>query len=153
MGVEVFMKKILFVCTGNTCRSPIAAAIFNDYIKQNKIDDVIADSAGILAKNSDYASQNAVKALRELNVDIRSHRAKQLTEQLINQSDEIYAMTEQHKNIIEKAFPQSSVKVFLVYPSIDDPFGGDLDEYRKCRDKIKLAVEKIIKKEKPDEQF
>jgi protein-tyrosine-phosphatase len=130
----------------------MAAGIFNILITQNEIANITTDSVGIYAQDGAAASQNAITAAHEFGADIHSHRAKRVTEQLLYQSDEIYAMTEQHKNIIETAYPQRRGKVFLLGNGIDDPFGGSLDEYRKCCDQIKNALEEIIKRIKQNEQ-
>jgi protein-tyrosine-phosphatase len=130
----------------------MAAGIMDFLFRQNGIDDITTDSAGIYAQDGAIASQNAIIAALELGVDIHSHIAKRLNEQLLKQSDEIYAMTEQHKNIIETTYPQCKGKVFLTGFGIDDPFGGDLDEYRNYRDQIKNALDEIVKRIKQNEQ-
>jgi protein-tyrosine phosphatase len=130
----------------------MAAGIFNRMLAQNQIEGITADSAGIYAQDGSAASENAIKAAYELGADIHMHRSKRLTEQLVQQNDVLYAMTPQHKSMIETAYPKSRGKVFLIGSGIDDPFGGDLDVYRKCRNQIKDALEFIIKGIKQNEK-
>ncbi len=129
--------KILFVCTGNTCRSPIAAAIMNKIARENDM-EIECDSAGIFAEEG-TASENAVKAMRYYEIDLKEHKTKSLTEKMINDADIILTMTEGHKLMIEAYAPE---KIFSLYEfigsegDISDPYGGDLDEYMETAQEI-----------------
>lgn len=124
--------KILFVCTGNTCRSAMAAAIMNDIAEKNDL-NILIDSAGIFASIGQKASEEAIKAMEEMNIDLSSHRSKPLTDELINMADVILTMTNAHKQLIAQMAPE---KVFTLSEyaggetDIIDPFGGDIEEYR-----------------------
>lgn len=125
-------KKILFVCTGNTCRSAMAAAIFNDIAVKKNI-DVMIDSAGIMAADGEPASENAVKVLSEAGIDLSYHRSKMLSAELIDMADVILTMTNTHKNAI---LPYAPDKVFTLKEyvgekgDVADPYGGDESVYR-----------------------
>lgn len=129
---------ILFVCTGNTCRSPMAAALMNKIAEDSGI-DVKATSAGIFAESGTKVSENAVLAMREFELDIESHRAVQLNEEMIKSADIVLTMTEGQKMMILSYAPE---KIFSVYEFIEsegdvkDPFGGDLDEYNETAQEI-----------------
>jgi protein-tyrosine-phosphatase len=82
---------ILFVCTGNTCRSPMAEGLFKDMLKKNNIDNIRVSSAGISVFPGEQANEKAIKALKEKGIDIRSHRARQAIEE-IDKADLIWAM-------------------------------------------------------------
>lgn len=133
---------ILFVCTGNTCRSPMAAALMNKIAAECEI-DVRADSAGIFASDGDMASDNAIKAMIPYGIDLTEHRSKPVTEDLITESDLILAMTAGHKMVLE---PMADGKVFSISEytggggDIPDPYGGDLEEYSVCADAIYSAL-------------
>lgn len=139
---------ILFVCTGNTCRSAMAAAIMNKIAVDNDL-DIRIESAGIFAEEGQRASENAVKALEKYGIDLKDHRAKPLTEDLINSADVILVMTQAHKQILE---PLASGKTYtlLEYISSDgdiyDPYGGDLEEYEKCAQEIYDALVDVAEK-------
>lgn len=129
------MKKILFVCTGNTCRSPMAMALFNKYAAEKGI-DALADSAGIAAANGMPASDNAVIALSELGIDISSHKSKPISKQLLNESDLIICMSEGHAEML-KAAGYSSV---VFGQGVPDPYGYPLEVYRNCCNKMLEAI-------------
>ena len=139
---------ILFVCTGNTCRSAMAAAIMNKIAMETGL-DVRIDSAGIFACEGQRASENAVIAAAEMGADLSEHRSKQINEELISASDIILTMTEAHKQML---LPLAKDKVYtlLEYASLDgdvkDPYGGDLDVYRECAGEIYSALLKINEK-------
>lgn len=135
------MKKILFVCTGNTCRSPMAEGILNKLAGERNL-DVFAKSAGISAAEGSPASVNSVKACDEIGVDISGHRSTQLTNQMFYEADKVVPMTKTHQIIMQDAFKNRE----KILPALDvpDPFGGDLEEYRLCRDRIKEKIEELL---------
>ena len=138
-------KKILFVCTGNTCRSAMAAAIFNDIAMKRDI-DVMIESAGLAAPDGEQASLNAVKALAEMGIDLSYHRAKTLSPELIGIADIILTMTGSHKAVISQYAPD---KVFTLKEyvgengDVADPYGGDIEIYRATASELKTLLEKL----------
>jgi protein-tyrosine-phosphatase len=138
------MKKILFICLGNTCRSPMAVGLFEALAGENGVTGVSAGSAGLSAWPGDPASQNAVEAAREAGADISGHRARLLTQELFEEYDEIYAMTPSIYDFLKENFPDDTDKIFLLGDGIPDPWGGDLQEYRTCRDKISAALGELL---------
>lgn len=139
---------ILFVCSGNTCRSAIAAAIMNKIAVENDL-DVLIESAGIFAEEGESASKNAVLALKERGIDLSAHKAQPVTEDLLKQCDLILTMTEAHKRLLE---PLASGKVYTLLEyaggngDISDPYGGDLEEYEETAQEIYDALVDIAEK-------
>lgn len=146
-SLEIMMN-ILFVCTGNTCRSAMAAALMNKIAAENDF-DVRIESAGIFANDGDMASDNAIKAMIPYGIDLTLHRAQPVTEDLIKQCDLILTMTEAHKMVLE---PMAKGKVFTLTEyagesgDIPDPYGGDLDEYNECASAIYSALTDVAEK-------
>jgi len=106
----------------------------------------MADSAGVFAEFGRGATQNAVYAMAEMGVDIRLHCSKPVDQFLLVATDIFVPMTPAHKNaLIEMGVPES--KISLLQQSIMDPVWGDIEVYRKCRDEIKAALEKLIENE------
>lgn len=151
---------ILFVCTGNTCRSPMAEGMFKSLLKENNIDNIIAGSAGISAFEGDSANEKAIYTLKNKGIDISEHKSMQLTKEIIKNSDLILTMTMGHKKMIANALPEYSSKVFTIKEyvyiksnedltgknlDIADPYGLDYYIYEKCAEEIEENLKKIIR--------
>ena len=138
-------KKILFVCTGNTCRSAMAAAIFNDIAIKEKL-DVLIESAGLAAVDGEKASENALKAMAEVGIDLSYHRSKRLTPELIDIADIILTMTASHKKYL---LPYADGKVFTLKEyvgeegDVTDPYGGDIGVYRATASELNKLLTKL----------
>src|SRR5687767_1784922 len=138
------MKTILFVCTGNVCRSPMAEGLFRAAVKNNPEYRVF--SAGVGAVDGQPPSPHAVRACKELNIDISRQRSRMLTAELVRQADFIFGMTHGHLDAITLLYPQVMEKTFLLREfddtldtfekDISDPIGGSLETYQYCRDQI-----------------
>jgi len=158
---------ILFVCTGNTCRSAMAEGIFKA-MAENDPDmsgRFTAESAGLGADACEPASGNAVDVLeREWGIDISSHKARPLTEDMVSKADLILAMTRRHKHMIVSMFPEHENKVYTLkeYVSeknhtgdmeeydftldITDPYGASRQAYGRCAREIGNALERLVLK-------
>lgn len=144
--------KILFVCTGNTCRSPMAENLFKDMIKNENIDVEKVGSAGINAIPHQFASENSVEVIGEKNIDLESHRSQMLTMKLTEEYDLILTMTNSHKEVILNTAPWLDKKVFTLKEyvglngDIADPFGGSVEIYRDSLNDIEDSLKKLIEK-------
>lgn len=140
------MRNILFVCTGNTCRSPMAQGICEKLAFDKRL-PITAKSAGLSANSGAPASANAVAACREISVDISRHRATDVRSLDLSTFDAIYTMSIHHKAalIALGANPYKLSVLATEDGGIPDPYGGDLDAYRRCRDEIYNAIEISLK--------
>lgn len=132
-------KSILFVCTGNTCRSPMAAALMRRALDKRGRSDIIVESAGLAADGSP-ASGNAVAAMAEQGMDLSAHRSRPATPALLRQADILAVMSPSHAMAaVSMGADPARIRVL----DIPDPYGGDLELYRHTRDGLDRAAERL----------
>lgn len=139
---------ILFVCTGNTCRSPMAAALFNKIAIEKKL-DVRIESAGLFANEGEAASPEAIIAMKKYDIDLLSHHSQVINSELLEKSDLILTMTAAHKMVLSPSAPDKTFTLCEfaeVDSDIDDPYGGDVEEYEECAEEIYKALQKVAEK-------
>ncbi|HSI15749.1 MAG TPA: ribose 5-phosphate isomerase B [Chthoniobacter sp.] len=147
------MKNVLFVCTGNICRSPMAEGLFRAAIKDRT--DIEVSSAGVATGYGQAPSPHAVEVLRPWGIDIAGLRSQPLTEDLVEEATHIFVMTRGHKEAIEMYFPEAAHKVHLfrqfddtVRPNnldVPDPIGLGIHAYFECRDSLKRGIPGILR--------
>ncbi len=137
--------KIVFVCTGNTCRSPMAEYLFKDLMEKMNIYNMEVTSAGIFAFEGEEPSKFSVRVMLEKGIDISSHKSKRLTIDLVKEASIVYTMTKDQLFILKEMYPKFKDKILtLGEEDIEDPFGLDIEKYREVRDKIEKEIIKII---------
>ena len=138
------MDNIIFICTGNTCRSPMAEGLFRAHGGEEQT-GLTAASAGLFTQDGVPASENAITAAKELGADISAHRSRMLTPEMAQNARYLVCMTGAHYDRLCEMFPDCADKVFtLLQTDISDPFGGDLETYRRAAAQIDEGVRSII---------
>ena len=141
---------ILFVCTGNTCRSPLAEALARRIAKVRGLTDVKISSAGTNAWENSPASDGALLVGMERDIDLTGHRARPLTPEIVSEADLIFVMTPAHLEQVKHLGGRGKAHVLDRYAGgpesdgINDPFGGDLSGYRDTADALERHLEKVF---------
>ena len=116
---------ILFVCTGNTCRSPMASALARSW-------GYDAYSAGLAVWPGSPATPQARRAVQRHGGDLSGHRAQPVTEALVRSADVLYAMSPDHVRALTARFPGAAPRIRALEPAVPDPYGGDDAVYEEC---------------------
>jgi protein-tyrosine phosphatase len=143
---------VLFVCTGNTCRSPMAEGLFRQMAAERlgcRAEDldahgVVVGSAGVAAWGGGRASSGALETMAECGIDLTAHESQPLTESLVQQADVIWTMTNAHRAAILAQFPEAADRVAVLSPDradVVDPIGGPVEAYRQCAGQIRKHLE------------
>ena len=139
--------RVLFVCTGNTCRSPMAAALFHDFMLRTRGEGAAcAASAGLYAQTGAPITPQAVEALEAAGIaatpqnDYRAHRARLVDEQMVEEADVVVAISAAHAMELLMRYPSQAEKITTLPFDIPDPFGGDRALYEACLDKLYYAI-------------
>ena len=142
---------VVFVCTGNTCRSPMAEHLFRHLLAQRlkctpeELEDrgVLVFSAGVAAATGAPASPEAVETLRQRGMTLEGHEAQQINDQLVRHADLLLTMTQGHRHAVVEHWPEAASRTFLLCRDQDvaDPIGGPLEAYRRCADQIQQCLQ------------
>ena len=144
--------KILFVCTGNTCRSSMAGALARKILEER-----VNGKSGYLLPGlrlfGEQASREAIQVMSEMGISLHDHRATRLTPEDIREADLVLTMTAAHREYIKRLVPQCSEKVFTLAgyagaesEDIPDPLGYPLDAYRECARKLEELIARSLAK-------
>jgi tRNA threonylcarbamoyl adenosine modification protein (Sua5/YciO/YrdC/YwlC family) len=137
-------KRVIFVCTGNICRSPMAEGLLRSKLKQLGKDRLVEiTSIGVSAPLGMEASENAVRVMEEEGIDISGHKSRPLDAPLIKDADLIFVMEPKHKEIILAKVPQLSSKVYIL--NIKDPIGKPIEDYRQVLQSLKDELPRVLK--------
>lgn len=144
------MINILFVCTGDTCRSTMASAILKSKIKEYGVKNITCSSAGLFVGSEVNINENAKKALKRLDIKIPRHKATQLTEDGLKKYRFVLTMTDEQRQTILNRFPQYtnvfSLKGFVGAENVLDPYGKSEAEYYATAKYLEKVMDVIIKK-------
>ena len=145
--------KILFVCSGNTCRSPMAEAMFREIAKEQEL-NVECCSAGVLTYTGSPASENTIEVLKEIGIDISNFRSTDIKSLFpeIDTIDLFVPMTYTHAMILMQ-YGIEKKKIYLFDHDIPDPYGRDIEVYRKTRDDLAEQLEKLAEFVKKSENI
>jgi len=143
--------RILFVCTGNTCRSPMAASIAREVAAERGLTDLEIESAGTGAYDGTGASDGALLVAMERGRDLSEHRARQLTRALVDSADLVLVMGDRHLQRVMELGGDGKAYLLTDYAShggdvhgVTDPFGGDLETYRVTYDELEQVVRRAL---------
>jgi protein-tyrosine-phosphatase len=143
--------KILLVCSGNTCRSPMAEALLKQLLAERVPSETVGiRSAGIGTVAGMPASPHAVAAMKERGLDIGHHRSQPVTRELVAESDLVLTMTGYHREAIRHQWPEYAGKVFTLAEyvgradEVPDPFGGSLAEYRCTAESLAELLAAVV---------
>ncbi|MGE5674888.1 MAG: low molecular weight protein arginine phosphatase [Mycobacterium leprae] len=145
------IRRVLIVCSGNTCRSPMAAALLDKLWRQsNPAWELSIVSAGTSAYPGAEASQHALTAMQKRQIDLSGHRSRMVDDALLSSVDLVLTMTHRHKEHILNLMPELAGRVFAMGEyagdnrDVPDPFGGSLSVYEETADAMARLLTKVV---------
>lgn len=136
------MKKIMFICSGNTCRSPLAEGLFKKYLKENNITDIEVSSAGVGAFPGDGVSINSILVAGNRGVDISDHRARNINPEHLLTTDLFFCMTDSHKQALLRRCDEGKIVVL----NVPDPYGRPIEAYEECAKQLESQFSQILER-------
>lgn len=141
---------VLFICTANICRSPMAAALFRERLKKERPDcqEWQVASAGTWATEGQMAATYSQRVMAQRGLDISQHRSRMVTAEMLQDYDVILTMEESQKEALQIEFPAIVGRIFLLsemggtQEPVEDPFGGSLQDYQEAAERIDAMLEK-----------
>ncbi|HSM58215.1 MAG TPA: hypothetical protein VK879_18825 [Candidatus Sulfomarinibacteraceae bacterium] len=141
------MPHILFVCTANICRSPVAEGLLQRHFEEQGMDAWTVASAGTWATQERGASRNSILVLADRGIDIGSHQSRMVNREMLEEADLVLCMESGHAEALHAEFPEMGYKVFMLSQmvgkrhSIADPYGAELPAYQRMLNEVETLIE------------